>query len=385
MDGAAILFGLTVMALLTFGLVMLASTSSVYAAYVHGGDAFFFFKRQTLWMVLGVAACAVTARLDYHCYRRCAWVLFIVAVLLLAGVLLLGKPINGATRWFVFGPIRFQPSEFAKYVLVIVLAAWFEKMRRTSRGQLRPRIEHWWWGVLAPLAIMGILAALILKGPDLGTALLLGMVAMALMWLAGSPVRWLAAIMGVAGMGIGAFLVAIFQFGMFHGSYQVRRILDWWHWEDLSGGNYQQHMAKLAFGLGSVEGSGLGNSRMKLGYLPEAHTDFILPIIGEELGLIGSLSVVAGFCVLIVCGMVMVSRAPDVFGVLLGYGIVVLIGLQALINIAVVTSMVPNKGLPLPLISYGGSSLTMTLAGVGVMFNIFRQAHARVASSGGRA
>ena len=370
---AAAALGLAALALVTFGFVMLASTSSSYAYNVHG-DAFYYAKRQAIWLGLGLAACLVAARVDYHRYRKYAWPLFIAAALLLVGVLLFGKRINGALRWYVFGPVRLQPSEFAKYVLVTILAYWLERMQRARRGQFRPRIQHFWWGIFAPLALTGALAALILKEPDLGTTLLLGAVAMGLMWVAGSSGRWLAGIVGTGVTGIGVFLVAIIKLGMFQGSYQVQRILHWWWEDDLQGINYQQYMAKLALGSGGLQGLGLGNSRMKMAYLPEAHTDFIFPIIGEELGLIATLAVVFAFCVIVVCATLLLRRSPDLFGLLLGAGIVAVIGLQAIINFAVVTNTIPNKGMALPFMSYGGSNLVMTLAALGVLLNIFRQA-----------
>jgi cell division protein FtsW len=161
---------------------------------------------------------------------------------------------------------------------------------------------------------------------------------------------------------------------MFHEHYQVQRLIHWWLGDDLQGSNYQQYMAMLAFGSGGLWGLGLGNSHMKMAYLPEAHTDFIFPIIGEELGLVATLAVVVAFCVLVVCGILLATRSPDLFGRLLACGIIAIIGLQALINIAVVTNTIPNKGMPLPFISYGGSNLVMTLAALGVVLNICWQA-----------
>jgi len=196
-----------------------------------------------------------------------------------------------------------------------------------------------------------------------------------LMWVAGVPARWLAGIVGAGGTGVASFLVAIFKYGMFQGSYQVQRILHWWRQDDLGGINYQQHMAMLAFGSGGPSGLGLGNSHLKMGFLPEPHTDFIFPIIGEELGLIATLAVVLAFYMLVVCGLLLAARSPDLFGLLLGTGIITVIGVQAIINMAVVTNVVPNKGMPLPFISYGGSNLVMTLAALGILMNIHRQAN----------
>ena len=178
MRAVEVVFCMTVLALLAFGFVMLTSTSSFYP---YRGDQYYFAKRQAIWLGLGLVACAGTARIDYRRYRKFAWTLFVTAIVLLVGVLVFGKRINGAARWFVCGPIRFQPSEFAKYALVIFLAFWLEKMQRAPKGQSRPRIGHWWWGVFAPLAATGGLTMFILLEPDLGTALLLGTVTLVLM------------------------------------------------------------------------------------------------------------------------------------------------------------------------------------------------------------
>jgi cell division protein FtsW len=378
MKAVTVLFGVTVLALVAFGFVMLTSTSSFTP---QRGDAYYFAKRQAVWLGLGLVACAATAFVDYRHYRKWAWPLCLAAAISLIAVLFVGKRINGAVRWLEFGPIRVQPSEFAKYTLVIVLAFWLEQVQHAPKGQPCPRRQHWWWGVWAPLTITGGLAALICLEPDAGTAMLLGAVALLLMWVAGSSSRWLAGLVGSGGAGVTAFLGAILRCDMFQGSFHVQRIIHWWRGDDLHGINHQQFMAMVAFGSGGPWGLGLGNSRQKIAYLPEAHTDFILPIIGEELGLIAVVAVVVAFCVLVVCGIMRVTRAPDLFGLLLGSGILAVVGLQAMINIAVVTNTVPNKGLPLPFISYGGSNLIMTLAAIGVLLNIFRQAQAQDAGT----
>ena len=369
----AIAFGVSLLTLVTFGFVMLASTSSAMLSH---GDAFYFVKRQGLWMGIGLLACAVTASMDYHHHRKYAWPLFVTAAILLVSVLFFGRRINGAVRWFVFGPIRFQPSEFAKFVSVIFLAFWLENMQRPAKGQLRPRIRHWWWGVFAPLILIGLLAAPIFKEPDLGTTVLIMSVTLILLWLGGASAGCLAAVVGTGGTAISGFLIAIFKYGLFQKSYQVQRIIHWWRGDDLSGSNYQQYMAELALGSGGPDGLGLGNSRFKMGYLPEAHTDFIFPIIGEELGLRGTLIILAALFVVVICGIILASRARDQFGFLLASGIVSNIGLQAIINIAVVTNIIPNKGMPLPFVSYGGSSLVMTLAALGIFWNVYHQSRA---------
>ena len=372
MKGMAGLMCLLVLGLLTLGLVMLASTNSGSTNHT---EPFYYAKRQAMWLGLGILAGGITSVVNYRHYRRLAWPMFGAALLALVAALVFGRKVNGAARWLVFGPFRFQPSEFAKYALVILLAYWLDKMQSTSKGSVRPKIRHWWWGVFAPIALTCLPAALILREPDFGTTMLLGAVTLALMWVAGSPWQWLTAIVSTGAAGTVLFLVAIFRWGMFHKAYQVQRIIHWWLGDDLQGSNYQQWAASLAFGSGGPWGLGLGNSRMKLGFLPEAHTDFILPVIGEELGLVATLAVVFAFCVVVILGIRLTAQAPDLFGRLIGFGISAVIGVQALINIAVVTNCIPNKGMALPFISYGGSNMLMTLAALGVLMNIFNQAY----------
>ncbi|MSR64641.1 MAG: putative lipid II flippase FtsW [Verrucomicrobiae bacterium] len=374
----AIILCVAVLALLTFGVVMLCSTSSFYAKD-RFGDAYFIFKRQVLWLAIGLVVCAITANIDYRKYRKYARPIIGGAVFLLVLVLVVGPVRNGARRWLIFGPFSFQPSEFAKFALVIFLAFWLERMHRTLKGQSTPKIKHPLWGVGLPLVVTSVLAALILKEPDLGSVLLMFVVAVFLMWVAGSNQVWLGSFVGVVAVAGFIVMFAILELGMFDQHYQVRRIIAWWAGTDPQGINFQQAQASLAFGSGGPWGVGLGDSRQKMFYLPEAHTDFIFPIIGEELGLIGTLSVLAGFCVIVVCGILMVAKSPDLFGLLLGSGIVAIIALQAIINIAVVTNSIPNKGMPLPFISYGGSNLVMMLGAIGVLLNIYRQSYALVA------
>jgi cell division protein FtsW len=356
-----------VLALLTLGLVMLASAGAALPA---SGSNFRFAQKQAIWLSAGLVAGSVAACLDYHRYRKWAWAILGVSAGALVAVLIFGRRINGAARWLVFGPVQFQPSELAKYALVIFLAFWLEKMQRTAKGSPRPRITHGWWGVLAPLGVAGVLAGLIVREPDLGTALLLMTVALAMCWIAGAHSGWVALIAVLAGLAVTACLVAIFKYGMFHDHYQVRRLIHWWLGDDLQGVNHQQHIAAVALGSGGIWGRGLGNSRMKFGFLPEAHTDFILPVIGEELGLVATLAVVLAFVIVIISGLTIARHAPDMFGRALCFGITLVIGLQAAINIAVVSNVVPNKGMPLPFLSYGGSGLLMTLSALGIMVSV---------------
>lgn len=378
MKRIAVVFCIAVLGLLTFGVIVLCSTSSFYAKD-RFGDPYFLFKRQVLWVCVGLAACAITASIDYRRYKRWAWwILGITAAMLLA-VLIFGPVRNGAQRWLPLGPLNFQPSEFAKFGLVIFLAFWLEQMHRPMKRKLMLKIEHPWWGFGVPLLATAGLAALIYKQPDLGTTLLLFVVAVFLMWIAGTRPLYLGSFVAVGTIGALALLTAILHFGLFAGHYQADRIVAWWTGADPQGINFQQAQAVLAYGSGGPWGVGLGNSRQKMFYLPEAHTDFIHPIIGEELGLIGTLATVVAFSLLVVCGVLMASCSVDLFGLLVGSGIVFLIAMQAIINIAVVTNSVPNKGMPLPFISYGGSNVMMALAAIGILLNIYRQSFSQAA------
>jgi cell division protein FtsW len=284
---------------------------------------------------------------------------------------------NGARRWLVFGPISVQPSEFAKFALVVFLAWWLEHSHRKVRGKLHSQIRHPWHGFGLPLVVTAVFAGLIVAQPDLGTTLLLFGVATVLLWIAGSNPVCLGSWIGFVTAAGTALMVAILKFGFLNHVNQVKRIIAWWTGNDPLGLNWQQWQALLAFGSGGPWGLGLGESRQKMLYVPEAHTDFILPIIGEELGVIATLAMVAAFCAVVVCGVLLATKASDLFGLLLGVGIVAVLSLQAIINIAVVTNSIPNKGMPLPFISYGGSNLVMLLAAVGMLVNIYRHALAQ--------
>jgi cell division protein FtsW len=294
---------------------------------------------------------------DYRKLKRFVWPLLGIAVVLLV-VVLATRKINGARRWLSFGPMRLQPSELAKLTLILVLAWYGERYQR-----LMPTLKR---GILIPASFIGVVLALIVIEPDVGNTVLLAAVSGSMLLIAG--VRWRFIIPPIIGglAGLGLFLM--------HDTVRRARILSWLHPEDASSGvGYQTTQAKLALGVGGWWGLGLGNGRQKLGWVPEHHTDFILSVIGEELGLIATLLVVAAFIIIVLCGLNIALKAPDTFGLLLGCGLTFLIGFQAFINIGVVTSALPNKGLPLPFISYGGSNLLMMLACVGLLLSIARQ------------
>jgi len=354
---AYILF-LAVLGLLVIGIVMLFSTSA-FALDSHG-DVYFFIKRQAIWFGIGLVVCTFVALIDYHFWNRTWWLWFALALVTLTLCYFphIGMRINGSRRWVGLGQFTFQPSELAKLTAVFFLAAWFSRYEKAGNNVI--------YGFLIPLAIISLPAGLILGEVDLGTTALLGTTAFVVMFVAGANPLWLGIISFV---GLSAIAVVATQI-----SERMGRLSAFLHPQNFKeDAGLQQMQALIAWGSGGMEGLGLGNGRQKMLYLPYAHTDFIFPIIGEELGLRFSLLVVFLFVVIIVCGIMIALHAKDRFGLLLGCGVVSLLALQAAVNIGVTTSLLPNKGLPLPFISYGGSNLVTCLFGIGLLLNIYRQ------------
>jgi cell division protein FtsW len=354
---AYILF-LAVLALLVIGIVMLFSTSA-FARDSHG-DVYFFIKRQAVWVGIGLVICIFAALVDYHFWRRTWWLWFVLALaaLALCYVPHIGMRLNGSRRWIGWGPVTFQPSELGKLAAIFFLAAWFARYE-TPYGNVL-------FGLILPLAIISLPAGLVLAEVDLGTTALIGATAFVVMFVAGANPLWLGA---VSFAGLSVLVIIATQISERMG--RLAAFLHPEHFKEDAG--LQQMQALIAWGSGGMEGLGLGNGRQKMLYLPYAHTDFIFPIIGEELGLRFSLLVVFLFVVIIVCGIMIALHAKDRFGLLLGCGIVSLLALQAAVNIGVTTSLLPNKGLPLPFISYGGSNLVACMFGIGLLLNIYRQ------------
>jgi cell division protein FtsW len=354
---AYILF-LAVLGLLVIGIVMLFSTSA-FARDSHG-DVYFFIKRQAMWFGVGLVVCIFAALIDYHLWQRTWWLWFALALVVLALCYVphIGMRLNGSRRWIGWGPITVQPSELAKVAVIFFLASWFARYEKPDRKMLL--------GFILPLAIISLPAALVLGEVDLGTTALIGTTAFVLMFIAGASPLWL----GIVSLtGLGSLLIVATRISERMG--RLSAFLHPQHFKEDAG--LQQMQALIAWGSGGMEGLGLGNGRQKMLYLPYAHTDFIFPIVGEELGLRFSLLVVFLFVVIIVCGTMIALHAKDRFGLLLGCGVVSLLALQAAVNIGVTTSLLPNKGLPLPFISYGGSNLVACMFGVGLLLNIYRQ------------
>ena len=368
---AAIL--VSVLFLLGLGLVMLYSASYPYAqkASLCHGDLYWFVKRQLIWGAIGLVGLLIATKLDYNLWVKAAWVFWVAAFIMLVLVLVpgLGMRINGARRWLKPG---FQPSELGKVAVIFALAWCLDRGRVPIQNirfwkciRFQQKRSEFGWGFLLPMGVMGLIVLPIMCETDVGTSVLIGVVGLCMMLLGG--VRWwlLLPSYGAAGWVLYEYL---------------RRDPGRWGRITNIGTDVQQVYAKAAFALGGLKGVGLGLSRVKEHYLPLAFSDFIAPIIGEELGFCWMMAMLLAFVMLIAVGVHVSTRARDHVGYLMGMGLVTLIGLQGLINLAVVTSCIPNKGMPLPFISYGGTDLCVLLVCAGVLLSIARHADTSAAA-----
>jgi cell division protein FtsW len=342
--------------LLGLGLVIIYSASSVLAAD-RLGDSHHYLKRQGLFCLLGLCLLIVGKNIPYTLYRKLTYPLlfFSLALLVLLAVPGVGVKIGGATRWLRFGPISFQPSELAKLSLAMYLAY--------SMAKKGPDMVSFSKGLTPHLLVAGMFIALILVEPDLGTSVIIGGWVLILVFVGGVRFHHLLSVLLLS--------VPVLFWLVWQADYRLKR---WWAfinpWEDPQGLGFQIIHSLLAFGSGGVFGVGLGNSKQKLFYLPEPHTDFIFSIVAEELGLLGFATIILLFSVLIFRGIRIALNAPDLYGSYLALGIVTFIGLQVMINAGVVMGLLPTTGLALPLISYGGSSLVVNLLGIGILLSI---------------
>jgi cell division protein FtsW len=348
---------LGVAVLVTLGIVMLFSTSA-FAHDAHG-DPYFFVKRQLMWLGVGFLVCLVASRLDYHFWQKSWWVWYLLALALLALCFVhpIGQRINGSSRWLNLRVASFQPSELGKFAAIVALAWWFSRREEAAGELIR--------GFFYPLVLSCCLMALIAPEVDMGTTALIGGTTFTVMFIAGTRLVYLVPMVLFGFFGLG--------FAVWKMPERMNRFLAFMYPEKYPDDAYQQVQGLIAFGSGGMEGLGLGNGRQKAGYLPEAHTDFILPTIGEELGLRVTLIIVLAYVIIIMAAAIIIARARDRFGLLLGSGLMVIVALQAAVNIGVTTAVLPNKGLPLPFVSYGGSNLVFCLLVIGVLINIYRQ------------
>lgn len=349
-------FLIIVLILLAYGLIMVFSASSATAHYKYD-NAFYFIKRQFLWAILGLVVMFVVSRIPYKLYYRYALHLLGISVFLLILVPLIGVTVNGAKRWLGVGPIQFQPSEIAKFALIIFLSK--------SLSINTNALKKFWTGFIPYLAIIGIVAGLVLIEPHLSGAMVIALSGVVVLFLAGARVWHLLALIPPAA---GALALAIAL-----APYRMKRFTTFLDpFADPLGDGWQVIQSLYAIGSGGIFGLGLGQSRQKFLYIPEAHTDYIFSIICEELGFFGALLVVILFVILIWKGIQIAVHAPDSFSSMLVSGIIALVAIQVVLNIAVVTSSMPPTGIPLPFFSYGGTSLVFLLAGMGIVLNISR-------------
>lgn len=344
------------MVLLMFGTIMVFSSSVIMAEARWSAPYHFVFK-QIIWVVLGSAVMMGLAHFDYRRLQKWSRPLMIITIILLVLVLIIGTKKGGARRWLVFGFLNFQPSEIAKLVMVIALADYLD--RKKSRMKQ-------WKGLMPALSIVGVLAGLIALEPDLGTPILMACVSFCLLYTAGARLPHL--------LMLGAGVIPLVVIEILRKPYRLVRLRDYISsWGDIHSASYQLNQSILALGSGGFFGKGLAQSQMKLLYLPEPHTDFIFPIIGEELGFIGTVGLIALFMFVVIKGWQISRGSQDYFGSLLALGITWIIAFQTLLNMGVATGLLPTKGLPLPFVSFGGTSLVFNLAGIGILLNISKR------------
>ena len=346
---------IAVLALMILGTVMVYSASAVRAGR-DMGDSAFFFKRQLFFSIMALLTMVIVSLIPYKIWITGAAPLLILTVGLLGVVLSpLGHTANNATRWLKLGPFSIQIAEFAKLVVVIYLARYLggrgDDVRRDGTILMKP------------ILILALILGLVVLEPDLGTAIFLGILGFAILFVGGVPFGRL--------VGLGCASIPVVVFMVMDKGFRIQRIQAFLNpWKEYEGSGFQLVQSFLAFGDGGVLGTGLGGGKSKLLFLPESHTDFILAVVGEELGFVGVAIVLALFAVLVARGMKIARNAPDNFGSLLAAGMMLLIGLQALINCMVVVGLLPTKGLPLPFMSYGGSSLLASAIAIGVVLNV---------------
>ncbi|GAB6169857.1 stage V sporulation protein E [Clostridium carnis] len=345
-----------VILLVCIGIIMVYSSSSYYALYEKQNSEFFL-KKELTWSFVGIIVMISTMSIDYHVYKKVTLIGMIGTLILLVAVLFTSDT-NGASRWLNIFGVSLQPSEIAKYVVVLFLA-----MSLDANGR---KVKNFWSGVILYLGIAGVFAGLILIEPNLSIASIIMIVTFIMILVGGAEIKHLSFLVPPA---IAAGLIAIFTSG-----YRLKRLTAFLDpWSDPSGKSFQLIQSLYALGSGGVTGVGFGQSKQKALYIPEPHNDFIFAVIGEELGLIGCIFLLSVFLFLIYRGINVAKKSIDNYGLLLATGIISIIAIQIIINIAVVTGSMPVTGVPLPFISYGGTSLVFNLAAMGILLNISRQ------------
>ncbi|MBP3507643.1 MAG: cell division protein FtsW [Lachnospiraceae bacterium] len=339
--------------LVGFGLIMVYSTSS-YTASLDYGDAAYFFKKQALFAVMGIVAMLFISKVDYHFLKRLTLIAFLGIGIMTLAVLVVGSASGGSTRWLQIGPIRFQPSELAKMAIIMYVAA-------ATTAQVWKLND---WKVLVKIMIPPVILTGFIAIENLSTAIICGVIIIAILFVASPKYSHFIFIAGVGVLGGGLFLLTA--------GYRMDRIDAWLNLETHPKG-YQTLQALYAIGSGGIWGKGLGQSIQKMDFIPEAHNDMIFSVICEELGIVGGVSLILLFIILIWRLMLIVVNARDLYGSLLVVGVLAHVAVQVLINIAVVTNTIPNTGIPLPFISYGGTSLVFLLVEMGIVLSVARQ------------
>lgn len=352
-------FGLVAI-LLTVGLVMLFSASYAYS-YAYFGNSYRFISKQAIFAVIGFVLMILLSKVDYHFYRKFSWLIYLVSVVLLLVMLILPPMIEGVDykRWFAIGSFSFQPSEIAKFGIILLfshlIASNYKSMKKFT------------FGILFLGILLAVVCALVVLEPHLSATVLIFLIGITLMIIGGIKLRYV--ILGAV-VGIGGGLTAILTGIVSYGSDRIKYWLD--PWADATGLGYQTIQSLLAVGSGGILGRGIGQSRQKYLWVPEPHNDFIFSIVCEELGLIGAMIIILLFCALIWRGFTIAMHAPDKFGSLMAVGLTFQVGLQAILNILVVTNTIPNTGISLPFFSYGGTALVILLCEMGIVLSISR-------------
>ena len=351
-----------VLILLTVGLVMLYSSSYAFS-YNQYGNSYKFITRQALFAAVGVVVMLVVSRIDYHFWRKFAWVLYALSTVMLIVLLILPPMVEGkdVKRWIVIGPINFQPSEIAKFAIILL----FSSLIAANHKQMKS-----FKFIAFLVALLGLQCVLVVMEPHLSATVLIFAIGIVLLIVGGLPKRY---ILGGVGAGVGLGVLAVVTGIIGYGSDRIKYWLD--PWADAMGKGFQTIQSLLAIGSGGILGRGIGQSRQKYLWLPEPHNDFIFAIVCEELGLVGALVIILLFCLLVWRGFTIAMRAQDKFGSLLALGLTFQVGLQAMLNIWVVTNTIPNTGISLPFFSYGGTSLLILLAEMGIVLSVSRGAN----------
>lgn len=352
-----------VLILLTVGLVMLFSASYAYS-YAYMNNSYHFILRQSVFAVVGVILMLFVSKINYNIYKRFAWVIYILTNVLLGLLLILPPMVKGmdVKRWLVLGPINFQPSELAKFSVILLFSTLIAKNYN--------KMKTFKYGILRFAVLLGITCGLVVVEPHFSATILIFIIGIVLMIVGGIKLRYVfgGALVAVAG-GILAIATNLISYGGSRISYWLDP------WKDASGKGYQTIQSLLAIGSGEIMGKGFGKSRQKYLWVPEPHNDFIFSIVCEELGLIGALIIIFLFCALVWRGFIIAMRSPDKFGSLMAVGLTFQVGLQAALNILVVTNTVPNTGISLPFFSYGGTALLILLVQMGIVLSISRSSN----------